>query len=70
MERIRREGYKPEIVDEWLKKRNEEVEAKNQRSNERLSQIRYDLAWRAIGLVIFIIFMLFQFSMCLRFAQH
>ena len=65
MDKIRKEGYKKEIVDQWLKERNQERSEKRQDLETRLSSVRAGLVWRIILLVIFLGFILFQFRACL-----
>ena len=67
MEKIRREGYKKEIIDEWIQERNLQVEKKQQETQQRLTQIQYGLFWRTVGLILVLIFVIFQLRVCFRF---
>jgi hypothetical protein len=61
MEKIRREGYSEEIIHEWVQGRNESIDQAKTRMDSRLTQIRWGLFWRILGLIAFIIFIFFQF---------
>lgn len=64
MKKIRRQGYKKEMVEEWVKKRNEELELQDGIKQRRLTEIRYGLFWRILGAVAIIVFVVFRFSAC------
>ena len=64
MQKIRREGYKKELVEDWVNKRNEEKELEKTINERRLAEIRYGLLWRALGLIAIITFVIFRFSAC------
>jgi len=67
MERIRKEGYKKEIIDEWIKERNMEASQKEKEHSSRLTQVEYGLFWRIFGLILFLLFVIFQLRLCIRF---
>ena len=64
MARIRKEGYKPAIVDEWVKEKNELQEQKNESLGSRLSVVRNSLVWRIALLAITLLFFFFQMRTC------
>jgi hypothetical protein len=65
MERIRREGYTKEMVDEWVKARRAEQEVDLQRAQDELRDAQTNL-WLRIatigGVVIFFVFILLMSS--------
>lgn len=76
MERIRKNGYSKQLVDEWLKEREKirkididmvsESRQKTFDRESRIRELRFALIGRGFGLVIFIIFVIFQLSTCQR----
>ena len=66
MQKIRREGYSENIVQEWMQEKNEDVELQQKKLGSRLSEIRWGLFWRIFGLIGFIIFIIFYLR--LRFS--
>ncbi len=51
MEKIRREGYSEELVNNWMKEKNDEVELKKQDIQTRMSEFRWEIFWRVAGIV-------------------
>lgn len=70
MERIRRDGYKKELIDDWIKQRNISLERKKQETETRLTELRFSLTWRMIGLIIFLIFIMFQLRACFSYVNR
>lgn len=68
MEKIRREGYRKELIDEWIEERNRKLERQQDEQQDRLQQIQLSLIMRTIGLIIFLVFILLQLSMCWRYV--
>ncbi len=64
MERIRREGYKKEVIDEWAQKRQAESELKKESLEHQIGdtqlRYRYRLISLAAGIIIFIVFLLLR----------
>jgi hypothetical protein len=60
MEDIRREGYSDDIVQKWVKERKEDTQIRKTQLESRLTEIRWGLLWRIIGLIAFIIFIFIQ----------
>lgn len=52
------------MVEEWINKRNEEVDLEKETNERRLTEIRYGLLWRILGLIAIIAFVIFRFSAC------
>lgn len=77
IERIRKNGYSKTLVDEWLKERDRLKDMAQEKDNEtkqkrddvesRISAVKLQLIVRIAGLVLFSIFLLFQFRACMRF---
>ncbi len=66
MERIRKEGYKKEIIDAWVKERNTQNEQNMATIDSQLLGVQTSLILRGIGLVVFLIFIIFQLNSCFR----
>ncbi|MFH0790701.1 MAG: zinc ribbon domain-containing protein [Candidatus Omnitrophota bacterium] len=64
MERIRREGYKKEVIDEWAQKKQAESEAKQMSLEHRIgdvqSRYRYRLISLAVGIIVLILSLIFR----------
>lgn len=62
MERIRREGYNEEIIQQWVQERNNMLEQEQNQLNSRLTGIRWGIFWRIIGIIaILTVTVIFQF---------
>lgn len=76
MERIRKNGYTKKLVDVWLKERENlrNIDKGMEREagqvilerESRIREIKYVIAGRIIGLVVFIAFIIFQLNTCRR----
>jgi len=64
MGRIRKQGYSSKVIEEWLDERNTLTRQSSYDINQRLESIRRSLSWRIIGLIVFLIFIVFQFGSC------
>lgn len=79
VERIRKNGYSKAIVDEWLKERSKilgmtrEMDADRSRDTfyreNRIRQLKFHLFIRGVGIVIFLLFLVFQLSTCYRYFR-
>jgi len=70
MERIRREGYKKELIDAWIDERNRKLEGRESERRDRMQQIQLNLVMRTIGLFIFLLFIMAQLVMCFRYGTQ
>ncbi len=61
MQKIRRDGYKKEVVEDWINKRNEEKDLEKEINKRRLTEIRFGLTWRIIVLIVVIVFVIFWY---------
>lgn len=66
MAKIRNEGYRKEVIDQWLQERNNKIESEKNNLETQIVEVQYGLIWRIVGLVAFIIFLIFQFRACAR----
>jgi len=64
MEKIRREGYKKEIIDEWIKERNLDVEEIEKKTASRLSDIRLDIILRIVVIIVILAISLWAVRSC------
>lgn len=68
MEKIRREGYKKELIDEWVKQRKNEAELKKDTMAYRIRDLRLQynsrIVYLGVGIAFFILIVLFR--SCLR----
>lgn len=68
MLKIKEEGYSKEMVDDWIKKKNIEIEERQsqryQNLQERIENLWFDIRWRAV-LIIGAIFLIFSLRSCL-----
>lgn len=79
IERIRKNGYSKKLVDEWLKERDKlkkidgEIVTKKQEDlnyrDTRIRVLQLNIIMRAAGLIIFLIFIIFQLSTCSRYLR-
>jgi hypothetical protein len=51
MEKIRREGYSEELVNEWMRGKNQEEELKKENIQTQISVFRWEIFWRVAGIV-------------------
>lgn len=80
IERIRKNGYSKAVIDAWLKERAElvKLDTKAKTKNvlydfekrNRLREIRMGLIARGMGLIVFVVFLIFQFSTCSRYYSR
>ena len=58
MEKIRREGYSEKLINDWLREKNDEIELETERrletSRDRISVLRWNIFWRALGVAAII----------------
>lgn len=66
MEKVRVNGYDKTIVEEWVKKRNQETELQFDFRSGRLNQIRLDIIWRVIAIIALLLFFSGQLRFCFR----
>ena len=66
MEKVRTNGYDKKIVEEWVKKRNQESELQYDNRLGRLNQIRLDIIWRVIAIIGLLLFFTGQLRFCSR----
>jgi hypothetical protein len=64
MGRIRKQGYSSKVIEKWLAERNTQAQQSSYDISARLENIRMSLSWRIVGLVVFLIFIVFQFGSC------
>ncbi len=70
MEKIRREGYNEKIIQDWIGDKNEEIDRKIDQSDDRLTQIRWGLFWRILGLIVFIAIIIIQVRLFFNSTVH
>jgi hypothetical protein len=70
MARVRREGYSEKIINDWMQEINTKEELKSGEAETRLSQIGFDLLWRILALIAFIIFIFWQLRGCFNYATN
>jgi hypothetical protein len=64
MGRIRKQGYSSKVIEAWLNERNTQAQQASFDIASRLESIRRSLSWRIVGLIVFLIFIVFQFGSC------
>jgi len=55
MERIRREGYNKEMIEDWVKKRNRSTKVENKELSKQAVTLRRELSARKLGLISMLI---------------
>jgi hypothetical protein len=63
MEKIRREGYSEELVNKWVQDKNDEIDLRRNETETRISDLRWDVIWRAI-VIISVIALVFFHGWC------
>jgi hypothetical protein len=69
MEKIRREGYSEQLINDWLKEKNDEVELRKEEIRTRMSVFRWEIFWRVAG-VIFVGLLFFMRMWCYESMHH
>lgn len=54
MEKIRREGYSEQLVNDWMQERNQNIDLRQNEVRSRISQLRWDIIWRVIGALLLV----------------
>lgn len=68
MERVRRQGYSKELIEKWLEGKNKKNAERNTDIQTRLSEITNGLIWRIAGVVLILIYIMFQSRACFRIS--
>ncbi len=63
MEKIRREGYSEQLVNDWMQERSENINRRQNEIRSRISEFRWDVIWRIIG-VILVVSLVFLRTWC------
>lgn len=70
MNRIRKEGYKKEIVDEWVKEKKLDAAGNIIKRNTQLKDIQSKIMLRIFGLAAVILLIIIQINACGRYIHH
>lgn len=60
MEKIRRQGYSKELINEWIRQTNDEKELRQEEVKQNIQRIRYDLLWQVGGVILFLLLIAFR----------
>jgi hypothetical protein len=52
MEKIRREGFSKELMDQWARDKNDELDLKRNEVQTQISILRWQVFWRAAGVIL------------------
>ncbi|MCX7927910.1 MAG: hypothetical protein N2606_07245 [Candidatus Omnitrophica bacterium] len=69
MQRIRREGYSEELINDWLSQHNEKIENQRQKQEREIRKIKLQIILRVLGLVTLLFWIAIQVRSCLYLTQ-
>jgi len=51
MEKIRREGYSEDLVNQWMRDKNDDIDLKRNETETRIQDLRWSVFWRVLAVV-------------------